>query len=85
MKKVMKKSLFAYMIHVEDFPPPGVNDGSMHNNVFDQVNSNNDELNNSHLMEFLHNYDSCFADEIPNELPSIRGDDDHKIELTQGS
>ena len=78
-------TLFAYMIHVKDSPPPSVNDDYVHNNVFDRVNNNDDELNHSHLRKFLHNYDSCFADEIPNELPPIRGDNDHKVELIQGS
>ena len=81
----MKKSLFAYIIHVKDSPSPCVNDNSMHNNVSTQVNVNDDDSNHLHLNEFLHKYNSCFADKIPNKLPPIRGDDDHRIELIQGS
>ena len=33
VKKVMKKYLFAYIIHVKDFPSPCVNENSMHDNV----------------------------------------------------
>ena len=81
----MKKSLFSYILHVKDSPSPCVNDSFVHDNVSTQVNVNDDESNHSHLNEFLHKYDSCFADEIPNELPPIRGDDDYIIELFQGS
>ena len=34
---------------------------------------------------FLTKYKQCFADELPNELPPSRGDDDHKIDLVPGS
>ena len=53
----------------------------MHDNVSTQVNINDDDSNHLHLNEFLHKYDSCFVNKIPNKLPSIRGDDDHRIEL----
>ena len=33
----------------------------------------------------MHTYHSCFVDKIPNKLLPIRGDDDHRIELIQGS
>ncbi|MCO5573570.1 hypothetical protein L7F22_027342 [Adiantum nelumboides] len=35
--------------------------------------------------EFLNSFKDCFADEIPNDLPPSRGEDDHKIELITGS
>ncbi|MCO5553384.1 hypothetical protein L7F22_006905 [Adiantum nelumboides] len=35
--------------------------------------------------EFLNSFKDCFADEIPKELPPSHGEDDHKIELIQGS
>ena len=49
-----------------------------------QVNINDDDSNHLRLNEFLHTYNSCFVDEIPNELPPIRGDNDHRIEIIQG-
>ena len=61
----------------------------MHDNVPIQVNVHNndddDDAQHLHLNEFLHTYDACFAYEIPNKLSPIRGDDDHRIELIQGS
>ncbi|MCO5547351.1 hypothetical protein L7F22_000800 [Adiantum nelumboides] len=35
--------------------------------------------------KFLNSFKDCFADEIPNDLPPSRGEDDHKIELIPGS
>ena len=75
VSKVMKKSLFEYLIYVKDSPSPNV----MHN--FENGNEND----NANLHLFLQKYDDCFADSIPNELPPARGDDDHRIELVQGS
>ena len=46
---------------------------------------NNDVNDTNHSNEFLHTYSSCFIDEIPSELPPSRGDDDHRIDLIQGS
>ena len=79
-KKVIKKSLFAYMNHVKESLPLYVNENSVNVNVSSQVDNNNVNDAN-HLNEFLHTYNSCFVDEIPNELPPSRGDDDHRIEL----
>ena len=76
------------MIHVKDSQPLYVNENSMDVNISSQVVDNNDDddVNDAnHLNEFLHSYSSCFADEIPNELPPSRGDDDHRIDLIQGS
>ena len=47
--------------------------------------NNNDVDDANKLNEFLHTYSSCFADEIPNKLQHLRGDDDHRINLVQGS
>ena len=55
-KKVIKKSLFAYIIHVKDSPSPCVNENSLHDNVSTQVNVHNDDDDAHHLRlnEFLH-------------------------------
>ena len=85
-KKAINKSLFEYMIHVKDSQPLYVNENSMDVNFSSQVADNNNGVDGAnHLNEFLHSYSSCFADEIPNELPPSRGDDDHRIDLIQGS
>ena len=31
--------------------------------------------------EFLRSFNECFADELPQEVPLLRGEDDHKIDL----
>ena len=73
------------MIHVKDSQPLYVNENSVDVNVSSQVVDNNNGVDDTnHLNEFLHTYSSCFADEIPNELPPSRGDDDHRIDLIQG-
>ena len=41
-KKVIKNSLFAYIIHVKDSPSPCVNENSLHDNVSIQVNVHDD-------------------------------------------
>ena len=30
-------------------------------------------------------YQDCFSDELPNELPPVRGEDDHMIDLIPGT
>ena len=77
----MKKYLFDYIIHVKDSSSPCVNANHVHDNVSTQVNVNDDDLNHSHFNEFLHKYDLCFVVKIPNKIPPIRGEDDHRIEL----
>ena len=72
------------MIHVRDSLPLYVNEKFVNVNVSSQVD-NNDVNDANCLNEFLHTYSSCFADEIPNELPPSRGDDDNRIDLIQGS
>ena len=42
----------------------------------------NEETN---LNSFLKHYDDCFADSFPNELLPTKGDNDHRIQLIQGS
>ena len=74
------------MIHVKDSQPLYVNENSVDVNVSSQVvNDNSDVHDANKLNEFLHSYSSCFADKIPNKLPPSRGDDDHRIDLIQGS
>ena len=36
-------------------------------------------------MNFLKGYKDCFSTELPDELPPMRGDDDHRIDLIPGS
>ena len=84
LKKVMKSSLFAYMIYVKD--SLSIFDSSLHAN---HEQGNNEKEPNEHsevkLKSFLNEYGDCFKDSIPNELPPSCGEDDHKIELIQGS
>ena len=53
------------------------------------VNNNlNLEVNSTHegkQDEFLKQYQDCFADSLPSELPPERGTDDHRIDLIPGS
>ena len=86
-KKVTKKSLFAYIIHVKESPSPCVYENSLHDNDSTQANIHNDDDDAERLglNEFLHTYNSCFADKVPNKLAPISGDYDHRIELIQGS
>ena len=35
--------------------------------------------------EFLKTFNECFADELPQEVPPLRGEDDHKIDLIPGT
>ena len=85
-KKVIKKSLFAYMIHVKDSQSLHVNENPVDVAFSSQVVNNHNDVNDTNqLNEFLHSYSSCFSDKIPNELPPSRGEDDHRIDLIQGS
>ena len=34
---------------------------------------------------FLKAFNECFADELPQEVPPLRGEDDHKIDLKHGT
>ena len=79
VKKVIKKFLFSYIIHVKDCPSPCRNDNFVHDNMSTQVNVNDDDSNHLRLNEFLRKYNLCFVDEKPYELPPIRGDNDHRI------
>ena len=54
--------------------------------ISSQIVKNHNVVNDTNkLNEFLHSYSSCFFDKIPNELPPSRGEDDHRIDLIQGS
>ena len=35
--------------------------------------------------EFLKTFNKCFANELPQEVPPLRGEDDHKIDLIPGT
>ena len=85
-KKLIKKSLFAYMLYVKDSQPLHVNENSVDVAISSQVVNDHNVVNDtSNLNEFLHSFNSCFAEKIPNKLPPSRGDDDHRIDLIQGS
>ena len=66
LKKVMKKSLFAYLIYVKDPPTPNVSncDDVLNESEPSHVNDDAHKLNN-----FLKAYDACFTDSILDELP----------------
>ena len=74
------------MIHVKDSPSLLVNENFVDVAISSQVVHNHNIVNDtSNLNEFLHSFNSCFADEIPNKLPPSRGEDDHSIDLVPGS
>ena len=74
------------MIHVKDSQSLHVNENSVDVVISSQVVNNHNGVNDTNqLNEFLHSYSSCFFDKIPNELPPSRGEDDHRIDLIQGS
>ncbi|MCO5585997.1 hypothetical protein L7F22_039934 [Adiantum nelumboides] len=68
----MKSSIFAYMIVVKN--APNSCDGS----------SNGSLIVDNDLQSFLDEHAKLFIDDIPNELPPNRGDDDHRIDLIPG-
>ena len=73
------------MLSVKDFQPLYVNENPVNVTKYSQAVNDHNVINDmSNLNEFLHSFDSCFADKIPNELPPSRGDDDHRIEFIQG-
>lgn len=78
LQKSIKSSTFMYMISVKD---------SHSRHELSSQESNDNECVNEEAKQrsFLQAYDDCFSDSIPNELPPIRGDDDHRIELVPGS
>ena len=73
LTKVMKSSLFAYMIHVKD--SLSISNFSLHAN---HVQGNNAKEPNEHLevklKSFFNEYGDCFKDSIPDELPPSRGE-----------
>ena len=70
LQKSIKKSLFAYLIFVND--PVSSKESCANMDLQDQMN-------------FLKGYKDCFSTELPDELPPMRGDDDHRIDLIPGS
>ncbi|MCO5582661.1 hypothetical protein L7F22_036559 [Adiantum nelumboides] len=73
--KSIKSSIFAYMIFVKD-SLNGVNET--------QVNESGIQ-EDLELSNFLNQFQDVFIDDIPEELPPKREDDDHMIELIPGS
>ena len=43
------------------------------------------DVNNHNHAEFLKQYQDCFSDSLPDELPPVRGVDNHRIDLVPGS
>ena len=66
----LQKSMFAYMIFVNE--PQSSKESFANPDHEDQMN-------------FLQEYKDCFSTELPDELPPMRGDDDHRIDLIPGS
>ena len=74
------------MLYVKDSQPLHVNETPVDVAISSQVVNDHNVVNDtSNLNEFLHSFNSCFVDKIPNKLPPSRGDDDHRIDLIQGS
>ena len=67
LQKSMKKSLFAYMTFVTDAIPSK------------ESNATNEQ--NESQMNFLKEFKECFSNELPTELPTKRGNEDHRIDL----
>ena len=40
-----------------------------------------DETCNMEVESYLKQYEDCFSDELPSELPPVRNEDDHRIDL----
>ena len=74
------------MLYVKDSQPLHVNETPVDVAISSQVVNDHNVVNDtSNLNEFLHSFNSCFAEKIPNKLPPSRGDDDHRIDLIQNS
>ncbi|MCO5553126.1 hypothetical protein L7F22_006647 [Adiantum nelumboides] len=72
--KSIKSSISVYMIFIKD---------SLSNVNKTQVNESGIQ-EDLELSKFLNQFQDVFIDNIPRELPSKRGDDDHAIELISG-
>ena len=66
LQKSIKKSLFAYLIFV--------NDPVSSKESYDNIDLRDQK-------SFLSGYRDCFSTELLDELPPMRGDDDHRIDL----
>ena len=89
MNKVIKNSLFSYMIHVQENSKPNISfsqDVQMCNTMINKQNawcipkedSNKDEDVRN---EFLKQFEDFFLDSLPSKLPPEHGNDDHKKDL----
>ena len=83
-QKLMKSSLFAYMISIKSLKSDLSQEVCINNS-----NVSNDNLHNDVCVEeaksYLKQYQDCFSDELPSELPPVRNEDDHKIDLIPGT
>ena len=70
LQKSIKKSLFAYLIFVND-------------HVSSKESYDNIDLQDQ--MNFLKSYKDCFSTQLPDDLPPMHGDDDNRIDLIPGS
>lgn len=88
IQKVIKKSLFAYMVCIQPLSPIFVSTDVQINHATMQSSSNNSnmetQVNKDNYEEFLKQYHDCFSESLPDELPPMRGEDDHKINLIPG-
>ena len=94
IQKLMKSSLFAYMIVVQSSQSfnSSLSQEMQSNNVNGFNSSLHDDTHtrfkDTHVEEvtsYLKQYQDCFSDELPNELPPVRGEDDHMIDLIPGT
>ena len=92
ISKIIKKSLFAYFVSIKPLSSPSlhndvnVNHTAMSINV--NVNNSRDDdvtMQDVNHEEFLKQYHDCFSDSLPDELPPMRGQDDHRIDLIPGT
>lgn len=78
IKKVIKKSLFAYMIFAREI------EGGNYSNAMIAQNAQNMSSQEHMRKTFLMNYGDCFVDSLSGMLPPIRPED-HRIDLIPGS
>ena len=86
-QKLIKSSLFAYMICVQS--PQSFNSSLSQEVQVNNANIFNDNLHNDacevEVESYLKQSKDCFSDELPSELPPVRNEDDHRIDLIPGS
>ena len=94
VQKLMKSSLFAYMIFVQSSQSPNSslsqevqinNVNSSNSSLHDDTHTTLKDTQEEEVKSYLKQYQDCFSDELPNELPPVRGEDDHMIDLIPGT